>query len=257
MRLLFIRHGDPDYEHDTLTEKGRREAGLLARAANHLSLGACFVSPLGRAQATAEYCLKAAGLTAQTMDWLREFPVNLDLNLAAELRGAYADIPVTDGIFGRCCFWDMLPDYWTENPIYMDPLRWRESPVAKRCSLAETYDLVSGKLDALLSGYGYVREGRHYRVEKESTQTLTFFCHFAISCALISHIWGISPFVLWFHTQLAPTSVTELVTEERLPGYAHFRAQRIGDISHLSMAGEEPAFAGRFCEIYSDDTKRH
>ena len=30
MRLLFIRHGDPDYEHDTLTEKGRREAALLA-----------------------------------------------------------------------------------------------------------------------------------------------------------------------------------------------------------------------------------
>lgn len=30
MRLLFIRHGDPDYEHDTLTEKGEREAELLA-----------------------------------------------------------------------------------------------------------------------------------------------------------------------------------------------------------------------------------
>ncbi len=26
MKLIFIRHGDPDYEHDTLTEKGIREA---------------------------------------------------------------------------------------------------------------------------------------------------------------------------------------------------------------------------------------
>lgn len=24
MRILFIRHGDPDYVNDTLTEKGRR-----------------------------------------------------------------------------------------------------------------------------------------------------------------------------------------------------------------------------------------
>ena len=26
MRILFIRHGDPDYEHDCLTELGRRQA---------------------------------------------------------------------------------------------------------------------------------------------------------------------------------------------------------------------------------------
>ena len=31
MRLLMIRHGDPDYEHDCLTEKGKREAKLLSQ----------------------------------------------------------------------------------------------------------------------------------------------------------------------------------------------------------------------------------
>ena len=30
MRILIIRHGDPDYANDTLTEKGHREAKLLA-----------------------------------------------------------------------------------------------------------------------------------------------------------------------------------------------------------------------------------
>ena len=30
MRILIIRHGDPDYEVDGLTERGRREAELLA-----------------------------------------------------------------------------------------------------------------------------------------------------------------------------------------------------------------------------------
>lgn len=31
MRLIFIRHGDPDYEHDDLTQKGKREVELLTK----------------------------------------------------------------------------------------------------------------------------------------------------------------------------------------------------------------------------------
>ena len=34
MRLLIIRHGDPDYVRDSLTEKGRREAELSPTAMN-------------------------------------------------------------------------------------------------------------------------------------------------------------------------------------------------------------------------------
>ena len=39
MRILFIRHGDPDYVNDTLTEKGHREAQLLAEMAKELKMG--------------------------------------------------------------------------------------------------------------------------------------------------------------------------------------------------------------------------
>ena len=68
MRILFIRHGDPDYVNDTLTEKGRREAAALAERAAALDLGTCFVSPLGRAQATAAYSLEKLGRTAVTLE---------------------------------------------------------------------------------------------------------------------------------------------------------------------------------------------
>ena len=43
MRILLIRHGDPDYENDTLTEKGCREAELLAKRALSLHMGKCYV----------------------------------------------------------------------------------------------------------------------------------------------------------------------------------------------------------------------
>ena len=45
MRILLIRHGDPDYVNDTLTEKGRREAALLAKRAVSMNMGECYKSP--------------------------------------------------------------------------------------------------------------------------------------------------------------------------------------------------------------------
>ena len=92
MRLLFIRHAEPDYSTDTLTEKGRREAALLAQAAPSLGMDHCFVSPLGRAQETASYCMKTAGMTAKTLDWLEEFDAPVDLNRTPELLAAYPNV---------------------------------------------------------------------------------------------------------------------------------------------------------------------
>ena len=88
MRILLIRHGDPDYVNDTLTEKGRHEAALLAKRAVSMNMGECYKSPLGRAQDTAAPCLEATGKTAEILDWLQEFPAQVDLNKNPELEKA-------------------------------------------------------------------------------------------------------------------------------------------------------------------------
>ena len=58
MKLLFIRHGDPDYEIDSLTEKGWKEAALLAERVSQLEVKTFYVSPLGRARDTASLTLQ-------------------------------------------------------------------------------------------------------------------------------------------------------------------------------------------------------
>lgn len=258
MRILFIRHGDPDYARDSLTEKGRREARLLADRAERLRLGECWMSPLGRAQHTAAYSLERTGKTARVAEWLREFSAEMDLNMSPELQRAYPDARRDgDRFFMRNVVWDMVPAYMTEHPEYLIPDGWRKSEVARCGNMEQAYDWVMGNLDALLSEHGYVREGRHYRVERESQETLTFFCHFGVICAMLSHLWNVSPFALWHGLALLPTSVTEVVTEEREKGTAWFRALRVGDLSHLDAGGEEPSFACRFCEVYGDHEKRH
>ena len=73
MKILIIRHGDPDYEIDSVTEKGKREVMLLRDRLLKQNIGDIYCSPLGRAKATAEPTLKALGKTAEICDWLREF----------------------------------------------------------------------------------------------------------------------------------------------------------------------------------------
>lgn len=257
MRILLIRHGDPDYEHDCLTEVGKREAALLSEAAEGLCVGDCYVSPLGRAQDTAAYTLQRLGLSAKTLDWLQEFPAKVDVSESEELRRAFPDTKMRKGRYLPRIAWDMLPSYYIKHPEYMEREGWRNSEVTRYSDMVAVYDDVVRNLDGLLSEYGYVREGMGYRVERGHTKTVTFFCHFGLTCVVLSHLLNISPFSLWHGLALAPTSVTEVVTEEREKGIAMFRSLRLGDVSHLSVAKEKPSFSARFCEVYDNQEQRH
>lgn len=79
MRIIFIRHGDPNYENDCLTEKGEREAKLLAkRVAKWENISRFYCSPLGRAKQTASYSLAAVGREAITYEWMKEFMYKIE-----------------------------------------------------------------------------------------------------------------------------------------------------------------------------------
>ena len=64
MKLVIIRHGDPDYAIDSLTEKGWREAKCLAERMEKMDIKEFYVSPLGRAKDTASCTLKRMNRSA-------------------------------------------------------------------------------------------------------------------------------------------------------------------------------------------------
>ena len=70
MRILLIRHAEPDYSIDSLTPKGRVEAELLSRRMVHYDVRDFYVSPLGRAKDTAAYTLEKLGREAEVLPWL-------------------------------------------------------------------------------------------------------------------------------------------------------------------------------------------
>ncbi len=241
MRILIVRHGDPDYAADSLTQTGWREAELLSRRLEKLEIAAFYVSPLGRARDTASETLRRMDREAETLDWLQEFPVWM-----------------YDPDIGRNrVLWDWLPERWTAEEAYYDRTAWCRTPVMEQVNAEAEYRTVCEGLDRLLARHGYVRQGNLYRAQRPNRDTIVLFCHFGLECVLLSHLLGVSPMVLWHGTCAAPTSVTSVITEERRPGIASFRMNGFGDVSHLTAAQQEPSFSARFCETYDCAEERH
>ena len=240
MRLLIIRHGDPDYTIDSLTEKGWKEAELLSQELCKEDITCFYVSPYGRARDTASCTLKKMNRTAETLPWLKEFDVQI----------YRPDDPLRKNII-----WDWLPADWTAEPRFYQADHWFENERLAAAHAKEEYVHVTEQFDALMEKHGYKREGGFYRAVRPNKYTIALFCHFGVQMVILSHLWGISPVPLWHGITVAPTSVTTLVTEERREGKAFFCTLSIGNTNHLYVHGEPPAFAGRFCECFDDDTR--
>ena len=256
MELIFVRHGDPDYSIDSLTERGWIEAQALVDRFKDMDIKAFYVSPLGRARDTASFTLKAMNREATVCDWLREFPSVVDITDNEELLRAYPDTRKADEKTYSNVAWDILPSYFATHPDYYHPERWKETGSAKNSDMLSLYDEITKSFDELLAKHGYVRDGHLFHAVNSNKDKIVFFCHYGITCFLLAYLLGISPFVLWQGISFAPTAVTTVVTEEREEGIAYFRANKIGDISHLYAKGIEPAFAARFCETFDSD-ERH
>ena len=242
MRLLLIRHGDPNYEIDGLTETGKREAELVAERIAPMEISEYYVSTMGRALETARPTLERSGRKALECDWLREFSFRVRR-------------PDCEGL--SYVPWDWLPQDMGKNPVLFDREHWFEHPVFAEKDLKKEYDRVIEEFEKVLAAHGYVRDGLFYRVERANSDTLAFFCHFGVSCVLMSRLMNVSPMVLWHGMAMAPTSVTTIYSEERRPGTALFRASSIGDISHLYFHGQEPSFSARFCEVYGNGEREN
>lgn len=241
MKLIFIRHGDPDYANDTVTERGRREALALSPRVLKWNADAFYCSPLGRAQDTAKIALKQESHKLKTLEWLREFHVSVKDPVTGEER-----IP-----------WDFMPAYWTDFPEMYHRSDWVNAPVMQTGEIAARRELVNQGIDELLASLGYLRKGQYYITEAGNEKTLVFFCHLGVQFVVLSHLLGVAAPVLWQNFFVAPTSVTVVETEERERGKACFRCKKVGDTSHLYVAGIEPSGAGFFEPVFGKEIQKY
>ena len=193
MILYVIRHGDPDYENDSLTELGIRQAESLGRRLQKSGITHVFSSPNGRARMTAEPICRRLGLQAELEPWMSE-----DLNDAFSHVGG-----------GWCFYVPCEESKSPENIAYGD--RWYDAPpylnaVDARCR----YEDIGRASDTFTARFGLRREGRLYRVTEKSCAHVAAFCHQGTSLAWLSYLLGISPAVFWANFDMTLSGYTVL-----------------------------------------------
>ncbi len=218
MRILILRHGEPDYDRDRLTEKGIEQAKILADRLSDEPIRDFFTSPMGRAQETCAATMrKFPDKKVVVCDWLHEF----DLMWNNPNTGKPESV------------WDIAPDDWTELPILYERDGWYRHPAMQAAGMELRIKAVDAGMDALLLRYGLVRESSHYRIVTPFSGTIALFCHFGAMCAVTAHLLNISPMILWQGCNADFTAVTELITDDRYGAVTNFRINLWNDTHHL------------------------
>lgn len=235
MRILIVRHAEPDYTRDCLTERGRRQAELLGERLRQIPAKAYYVSPLGRAQETAAYTLAPLGRQAETLPWLAEF------------RGRTVDTATGKPRIP----WDYRTAQWYGHPLLADRETWTEDALVSGGDVKAIWEETTRGVDEMLLRHGYRREGGVYRCVDNREDTLVLFCHYGIGMAVLSYLTGLAPVPMWQAFLFLPASITTLVTQERVKGEIEFRCLCAGDVGHLLAAPDALSWAGEFPECYN------
>lgn len=209
MKLILIRHGDPDYPNDSLTQLGHHQAAGLKRAFEQIPIDHLYSSPMGRARLTAEYVGRGAEKDPVVLDWLHE------------LNGNYCDALWAWNQHGVDLFADaheLSPGNWADQTVYGAHMM----PVATA---------FYGAFDRFMSAQGYERMGERYRVETSNSDVIVFACHAGVIQTLLAHLLNMPLPICYAQFGVDPSSRTTLVMEEK-DGFGVFRMTGLNDMSH-------------------------
>ncbi|MCX6994204.1 MAG: phosphoglycerate mutase family protein [Kiritimatiellaeota bacterium] len=216
IEITFIRHADPDYKNDTITELGHQQAQALAEhfKRTETTFTAIFASHFGRAQATMKYTAEALRMPWTIFNWLGE--------------------PDGRSIDGRWS-WAIPRAEHLEKNILFDAANWRTlTPYGENLFAIQAERFAA--LNEFLAGYGLVYAGLRYRVMKAGSEHFAMFAHEGLIKVMLSALlhWPL-PYV-FAHLTCEPTGVTRLVWDEH-ESYAVPRAVAINARVHLALKG--------------------
>ena len=140
MRIVFVRHGEPDYRNDCLTETGKIQARQAAVRLREEGIEQIFSSPLGRAQETAAAASEELGLPVQTLDFMRE------------LHWGSID---GEPLFANGHPWD-IADELARQGWNLNRTDWEELPYFKNNVVTANVRLVVEGIDQWLASLGYI-----------------------------------------------------------------------------------------------------
>ena len=221
MRIIFVRHGEPDYINDCLTEEGRRQALACAERLAGEDISEIYTSPCGRASETAAFTAERLGLPVTTLDFMREIHWG-GLNIPhAGHPWTLGDILMEDGF-----------DFHTQD--------WYEHPFFKGNAATECYRKVIEAFDGFLSAHGYRHKGRRLFCEHAEAKTIALFSHGGSGACVLAHLLDLPfPYVC----SMMPYDFTSIIIVDLPPvegTYIHPRLEFFNDCAHIRKAWRSP-----------------
>ena len=198
MRIVFVRHGHPDYARDCLTELGHAQAMAAARRLREEGIEEIYSSPQGRALETAQYAADALDLhPIHILDFMHEITWgSVDGTPIPENGHPWhaADAMAREGF-----------DFFRQD--------WRDHPCFVNNKAVEETRRVAREIDGWLAAeWGYVREGNAYRCGRDADRerTIALFSHGGSSTAVLAHLFSL-PFPYLCQVMRAPFTAVSII----------------------------------------------
>lgn len=217
MRLYIIRHADPNYENDTITNFGKEEASALAKRLSSEGISKIYCSTMNRAVETMSFTKELLGIEPVMCDWMREVEWSNTIN-------NYTNP------------WDLPGEYLLNEPEMPNSENWVFNPYFDAKRVQEDLNNKIKFIDSFLLEQGYNREGKHFVEKVENHNKIAMFCHAGFGNALISYLLNIPLTLQWASFWMAPTAVTVILFSKRENSIVIPKCLTYGDTSHLYEA---------------------
>ena len=175
MRIIFVRHGHPNYQLDCLTELGKLQAEACGERLKSEPISKVFTSTLGRAVETGEAIAKRHGLDITKLEFMRE--VRWGSRDGSELyKGGHP--------------WE-VGDLISEKGDSLTRKNWGESKYFSNNAVVDAYKTVTEGFDNWIKTLGYERRGCYYRATEHNEDTIVLASHGGSSNIVLSHLLNI------------------------------------------------------------------
>ena len=176
MKIVFVRHGHPDYHNDCLTELGHLQAEAAAQRLEQEGIEEIYSSTRGRALETAQYTAKRIGIsTIVPCEFMREIKWGSRDGSEIYMKG----LP-----------WGVAKDMVKSGQSLMAE-DWTDREPFRNNFVGDTGRACADGFDALLESLGYRREGEFYRVQKKTEKTIAMFSHAGASSAVLGRMFNL------------------------------------------------------------------
>ena len=226
MLLYYVRHGEPIYQPDSLTELGHKQAEALSKRMTLYGLDEIYSSTSIRAQMTAEPTAKKLEKGIKPLDWMREDYAMRDM-------GVYRE----DGVYTWASYMPKYKALFNAPEVRALREKWYEYPEFPE-KFGQGIKRIDEELDQwLLSlGYRHDRENCRFEAVAANDKRVAVFAHQGFGLLFLSSLLDIPYNLFSTRYDLSHTSVTSIYFREE-GGFVYPRVLQHANDSHLYKEG--------------------